>query len=154
MTPTDAYLASSKAMDDLRTLNARFIDNFVNNDVASHDAMLHARFIGVQSDGARIDRASYLKKWASGFHPNVIVYWDVRDEFITVIGNVALVRATNKHVIRHPCHDETGMTTYTDTYLYEAGAWKCIQAQITPVAMGKEPADDTIVSVYVNGVRQ
>ena len=68
-----------------------------------------------------------------------------------MIGNVALVRATNKHVMRHPCHDETGMTTYTDTYVYEHGAWRCIQAQITPVAIGKEPGDETIVSVYVEG---
>ncbi len=77
MTPADAYLASPKAMDDLRILNACFIDNFVTNDVASHDAILHARFIGVQSDGMRIDRASYLRKWAMGFDPNVVVYWDV-----------------------------------------------------------------------------
>jgi hypothetical protein len=154
MTPTDAYLASSNAMDDLRKLNARFIENFVTNDVASHDALLHAEFIGIRGDGSRIDRASYLEQWASGFDPDVIVYWDVRDELITLVGNVALVRATNKHVFRNAGCDETGMTTYTDTYLHEAGAWKCIQAQITPVAAGKEPADETIVSVYRNGVRQ
>lgn len=154
MTPTYAYLASPKAMDDLRKLNARFIDNFVTNDVASHDALLHAKFIGVRSDGSRIGRASYLEQWATGFDPDIIVYWDVRDELITLIGNVALVRSTNKHIFRNAGHDETSMTTYTDTYLFEAGAWKCIQAQITPVASGKESADDTIVSVYLNGVRQ
>ena len=151
---TPAYLASPKAMDDLRKLNARFIDNFVTNDVASHDALLHAEFIGVRSDGSRIGRASYLEQWATGFDPEVIVYWDVRDELITLIGNVALVRSTNKHVVRNAGCDETGMTTYTDTYLYQQGAWKCIQAQITPVAPGKEPADGTIVSVYIRGVRQ
>ncbi|MFI0847352.1 nuclear transport factor 2 family protein [Mesorhizobium sp. IMUNJ 23232] len=154
MTPVTAYLASPKAMDDLRDLNARFIENFLTNDVASHDALLHAEFIGVRSDGTRIGRASYLEQWATGFDPDIIVYWDVRDEFITLIGNVALVRSTNKHVFRHDGRDETGMTTYTDTYLYEAGAWKCIQAQITPIAPGKEPADETIASVYIKGVRQ
>ena len=153
MTPTDAYLASEKAIDDLRTINARFIENFINNDAAAHDALLHPRFIGIRSDGTRIGRAAYLQAWARGFDPKVIVYWDTRDELITVVGPVALVRATNKHVMRHPCHDETGMTTYTDTYVYEHGAWKCIQAQITPVAIGKEPDDETIVSVYVEGVR-
>ncbi len=154
MNATDAYLASSKAMDDVRRLNARFIENFVTNDVASHDALLHPKFIGVQSDGTRIGRASYLKKWEDGFDPDVIVYWDVRDELITIIGNVALVRSTNRHVIRHAGRDDIGMTTYTDTYLYEDGAWKCIQAQLTPIAAGKEPADETIVNVYLKGVRQ
>jgi len=78
----------------------------------------------------------------------------LRDELITIIGNVALVRATNKHVIRRDGRDITGMTTYTDTYVYEGGSWKCIQAQITPVAPEHEPGDDTILTVYLKGVNQ
>jgi ketosteroid isomerase-like protein len=153
MTPDDAYLASPKAIDDLRAINARFIDNFINNDVAAHDALLHPDFIAIRSDGTRVGRADYLKAWARGFDPGFIVYWDTRDELITVVGNVALVRATNKHVLRHPCHDETGMTVYTDTYVHERGAWTCIQAQSTPVAIGKEPDDETVISAWVEGVR-
>lgn len=148
------YLASPKAMADLRQLNARFIENFVTNDVASHDAMLHQDFIYIRSNGVRVDRASYLKAWATGFDPEVIVYWDVRDELITIIGNVALVRATNKEIIRHHGRETAAMSTYTDAYVYERGLWKCIQAQITPVAPDQEPSDDTIISVYIKGVRQ
>jgi len=43
------------------------------------------------------------------------------------------------------------MTVYTDTYVYERGAWTCIQAQITPVAIG--PGDETVISAWVEGVR-
>ena len=85
-------------MDELRALNARFIHNFVTNDVASHDAILHPGFINIWPTGQRWDRATYLKYWATAFDPKVIVYWDVRDELITVIGNVALVRSTNKSI--------------------------------------------------------
>ena len=138
-------------MDELRALNARFIHNFVTRDVASHDAILHPDFINIWPTGQCLDRASYLKYWATAFDPGVIVYWDVRDEFITVIGNVALVRATNKHTRRRDGKEVTGMTMYTDTYLFADGAWKCIQAQLTPVAGEYEPADDTIVSVYIEG---
>jgi len=92
---------------------------------------------------------TYLKYWATAFDPQIIVYWDVRDELITLIGDVALVRATNKHT-----KDVTGMTMYTDTYLFENGAWKCIQAQLTTVAPEHQPADDTIVSVCIEGQRQ
>lgn len=148
------YLASPRAMQDLRALNALFIENFVRNDVKSHDAILHPDFLYVRSNGARVDRAAYLKAWATGFDPQVIIYWDVRDELITIIGDVALVRATNKEIIRRDGRDIAAMSTYTDTYIHEAGAWKCIQAQITPVAKGQEPGDDTIISVYINGVRQ
>ena len=122
---------SAETMDELRALNARFIHNFVTNDVASHDAILHPGFINIWPTGQRWDRATYLKYWATAFDPKVIVYWDVRDELITVIGDVALVRSTNKHIRRRDGKEVTGMTMYTDTYLFENGAWKCIQAQLT-----------------------
>jgi len=147
------YLASPAAISDLCALNALFIENFIRNDVKSHDAILRADFICVRSNGARMDRATYLKMWATGFDPRVIVYWDVRDELITLVGNVALVRATNKEIVRRDGRDAVAMSTYTDIYVYERGAWKCIQAQITPVAPDQEPGDDTIVSTYINGVR-
>ena len=145
---------SIAVMDELRALNARFIHNFVTNDVASHDAILHPDFINIWPTGQRSDRATYLKYWATAFDPEVIVYWDVRDEFITVIGNVALVRSTNKHIRRRDGSEVTGMTMYTDTYLFENNLWKCIQAQLTAVAPENYPPDDTIVSVYLKGKLQ
>jgi len=35
---------SAETMKELRGLNARFIHNFVTNDVPSHDAILHPGF--------------------------------------------------------------------------------------------------------------
>jgi hypothetical protein len=69
---------SAETMNELRALNARFIHNFVTNDVASHDAILHPAFITILPTGQRWDRATYLKYWATAFDPDVIVYWDVR----------------------------------------------------------------------------
>src|SRR6266568_855140 len=83
---------SAETMKELRVLNARFIHNFVTNDVPSHDAILHPGFVNIWPTGQRWDRATYLKYWATAFDPKVIVYWDVRDELITVIGDVALAR--------------------------------------------------------------
>src|SRR5882757_7708752 len=87
-------------MNELRALNACFIHNFVTNDVASHDAILHARFINIWPTGQRWDRSTYLTYWATAFDPKVIVDWDARAELITVIGDVALVHSTNKHTRR------------------------------------------------------
>ena len=147
-------LQSDATINELRALNARFIHNFVTNDVGSHDAILHDSFINIWPTGQRWDRATYLKFWATAFDSKIMVYWDVRDELITVIGDVALVRATNKSIRRRDGKEVTGMTTYTDTYLFADGAWKCIQAQITAVAPEHYPADNTIVSVYIEGKRQ
>jgi hypothetical protein len=138
-------------LEKLRALNARFIHNFVTNDVPSHDAITHPRFLYISTSGARVDRATYLHQWATGFDPEVIVYWDVRDEKIDVYGDCALVRATNKHTRRVGGEDVTGMTSYTDTYVREQGRWLCVQAQLTTVAPDHYPGDETIVSRYVKG---
>ena len=146
--------AQEDAMRQLRALNARFIHNFVTKDVPSHDALIHERFLSMTSMGARQSRPDYLVRWATAFDPAVIVYWDYRDEQITIFDNVALVRATNKHTVRKNGTDTTGMTTYTDTYIRENGEWKCIQAQLTPVAPDHFPGDETIVAKYINGELQ
>jgi Domain of unknown function (DUF4440) len=154
MDQTLAHTQSSQIIRDLSTLNARFIHNYVTNDVASHDAILHPKFIYISGSGVRVAREPYLKRWANWFDPEETIYWDVRDELITVIGNVALVRSTNKYIERHGETETTGMATYTDAYLCENGAWKCIQAQITPVLPEHWPSDDTIIGIYIKGKRQ
>ena len=49
---------STETMNELRALNARFIHNFVTNDVASHGAILHPGFINIWPTGQRWDRAA------------------------------------------------------------------------------------------------
>ena len=138
----------------LSALNARFIHNYVTRDVASHDAITHPRFTLINSSGLYWGKAQYLDDWATAFDPDVVVYWDVRDERIDVFGDLALVRATNKHTVRRDGDEVTGMTTYTDTYLRENGKWLCIQAQLTPVAPEYYPPDSTIITRYVRRKRQ
>ena len=135
----------------LRALNKRFIHNFVTNDVPSHDAILHPRFICIGSSGARRERAPYLRDWAHGFDADTLVHWDTRDERIDLFGDVALVRATNKHIHLVLGSPVAGMTAYTDTYLREQGRWLCIQAQLTEVAPEHWPGDDTVISTYICG---
>lgn len=154
MTSDLSYLASPQALDDLRAINARFIQNFVTNDVASHDALLHPDFLTIQSDGEKVDRAEYLTRWATGFSPEVIPYWDTRDEHITLVDNVALVRSTNRFLVVTDGVAVERVATYTDTYVYRDGAWTCLQAQITPVQERHHPGEESIVSVYVDGVKQ
>lgn len=146
--------ALDETIAELKALNARFIHNFVTNDVKSHDAILHERFICITSRGEREGREKYLARWASGFDPEVFLYWDTRDELISLFGDVALVRATNKYIVRRNDVETTGMTTYTDTYIHEGGRWLCIQAQLTAVSPEHYPSDDTVVSKYVDGKLQ
>ena len=141
-------------LSELHALNARFIHNFVTNDVPSHDAITHERFLYISTSGARVEREEYLRQWATGFDPEVIVYWDVRDERIDVFRDCAMVRATNKYIQRADGQEVTGMTAYTDTYVRKGGRWLCIQAQLTNVSPENYPSDETIVNSYIMGLLQ
>lgn len=146
--------SNTSTLDELSALNKRFIHNFVTNDVASHDAILHPDFRAIYSAGNHIDRASYLEHWATGFDPEVITYWDMRDQRITVHGDVALVGATNRWIRVKDGVDVLGMTCYTDTYVRVGEKWLCILAQLTPVSAENYPSDQTIVVKYLRGVLQ
>jgi hypothetical protein len=149
-------------LEVLGALNKRFIHNFVTNDVASHDTLLHPGFRAIYGAGNHIDRASYLKHWAQGFDPDVITYWDMRDQRINVYGDVALVGAANRWVRVIDGVETLGMTCYTDTYVRvgngaghgAGGAWLCVLAQLTPVSREHYPRDETVVVKYLRGVRQ
>lgn len=141
-------------LDELRALNRLFIHNYVTNDVVAHDAILHPDFAYMSSDGRRVGRKAYLQAWASGFDPDVIIYWDMRDEAITITGDTALVRATNKYVERSNGRDEVGMASYTDVYVRHEGQWRCVHAQISNVTPAHWPGDDGIVCRYEMGVQQ
>jgi len=135
----------------LQALNKRFIHNFVTNDVASHDAMLHPQFRSITPQGAHVDRTAYLECWASGFNADVITYWDMRDERITLIGDTALVSATNKWTRVGPDGVTMGMTCYTDTYVRYKDKWLCVLAQLTQVSPDHYPPDTSIVVCYEKG---
>ncbi len=83
-----------------------------------------------------------------------IPYFDYRDEKIDVFDTTALLRSTNRSVRMIDGVESVGMTMYTDIYVEQDGAWKCIQAQITPVSPANYPPDATIVKKYVKGVAQ
>jgi hypothetical protein len=146
-------LASTDADDltQLKALNARFIHNFVTNDVPSHDQIIHPDFVLITTKGKWVNRKDYLTAWKTGFDADVYLYWDYRFEKITIIGSTALVRSVNKYTILKDGKETTAMSQYTDTYVKENGTWRCIQAQLTSVAPENYPGDETIVKKYIKG---
>jgi hypothetical protein len=145
--------ANTEADDlaQLKKLNAKFIHNFVTNDAASHDKIIHEKFQYITAQGKWVNRQDYLENWKTDFDPEQIIYWDYRFEKITIIGTTALVRSVNKYTVLDRGKETTGMSQYTDTYVKENGEWKCIQAQITIVTPENYPGDETIVKKYIKG---
>ena len=133
-------------MSALKRLNATFIHNFVTNDTAAHNRIIHKDFVCITSEGQYIDRKKYLDNWAHGF--DGFKYWDYRNEDIRIFGNTALVRSQNKYTVVRDGNEMTGTSMYTDIYIKENGQWKCIQAQITKVVPQYFAGDETIVKEY------
>jgi ketosteroid isomerase-like protein len=144
-------MTSDDDLAQLRALNARFIHNFVTNNVQSHDAIIRPEFVCITTTGKWLNRQDYLTQWKTGFDNEVYLYWDYRNEKITLIGNTALVRSVTKYTVLKDGKEVTGMTQYTDVYVKENGSWKCLQAQLTTVAPENYPGDETIVKKYVKG---
>jgi hypothetical protein len=143
---TEAQNSYNDDMAQLKALNAKFINNFVTNDSASHSKIIHNDFVCIASAGQYIDRQKYLNDWAHGF--DGFKYWDYRDENIKIFGSTALVHAKNKYIVVRDGKEITGMSLYTDTYVKENGQWKCVQAQITKLTPENYSTDETIVKKY------
>ncbi len=146
VSPVTKINAQQTDMDQLKKLNAIFIHNFVTNDTASHNLIIHKDFICITSEGQTIQRKEYMDEWAHGF--DGFKYWDYRNEDIKIFGSTALVHSQNKYVVVRDGKEITGMSMYTDVYVKENGEWKCVQAQLSKVIPQNFAGDETIVRKY------
>jgi hypothetical protein len=117
----------------LSALNAKFIKNYVTNDTASHNTIVHKDFVYISSSGKIVPRDAYMNNWAHDYDPKVYKSFEYSNEFIRIFGNMALVRANNTFSWMENGKLKHGKTVYTDTYVKENGRWWCVQAQITDV---------------------
>jgi hypothetical protein len=62
---TQSSMPSDSAV--LSKLNAQFIRNFLNQDAKEHAKIIHTNFVCIESNGAIIDRNTYLKKLGHRF---------------------------------------------------------------------------------------
>jgi hypothetical protein len=134
-----AYPASSKTNFNhaehsvLSDLNAQFIKNFLQQDAVAHSKIIHPDFVCIESNGVIVPRDKYLENWATDFDNSGYLSFSYSDESIRIFDTIALVTAKTTYTKLVDEKMVTGYTIYTDTYLKEAGNWKCVQVQITPV---------------------
>jgi hypothetical protein len=69
-----------------------------------------------------------------------------------VLGVRPCISLIQIYIVKQP-NDTTTMSTYTDTYLFQKGEWRCIRLQIQTLPPRKLPGDDVIVSVCIKGSR-
>jgi len=119
--------------EQLSELNAQFINNFINQNVKSHNEIIHKNFVCIEGDGSIVDRENYMKNWATDFANSGYTSFSYGDERIRIFGNMALVISKTTYIKTIDGKNITGHSVYTDTYIKENGRWWCVQAHITPV---------------------
>jgi ketosteroid isomerase-like protein len=119
---------------ELSELNRQFIENFTRQDATRHDAIIHKDFVCIQSDGSIVGREDYIRGWSTAYTHSGYTDFSYTDESIRIFGNMALVRSKTVYTKQIGDKELNGNSIYTDTYVKENHHWKCVQAQITPVA--------------------
>ena len=117
----------------LSELNRQFIRNFLQQDVAAQNKLIHPNFVCIESNGKIVHREEYLKNWATDFDNSGYQSFDYTDESIRIFHDMALVSARTVYTKSIDGKVVKGSTVYTDTYVKEKGQWRCVQAQLTPV---------------------
>ncbi len=123
----------NRDMEQLSSLNAQFIKNFITNDTLRHNEIIHKDFVYISSSGKIVNRDEYMKAWALGWDDKIDRSFEYKDEVIRIFGNMALVRSNTFYSRKENGNIPNEKTIYTDTYVKEDGRWWCVQAQITEV---------------------
>ncbi len=119
---------------ELSELNRQFIENFTNQDATRHDLIIHKDFVCIKGDGSIVGREDYIRGWSTAYTHSNYTDFSYTDESIRIFGDIALVRSKTVYTKKIGDKEVKGNSIYTDTYVKENHRWKCIQAQITPVA--------------------
>lgn len=119
--------------EKLSKLNTLFIKNFIAQDTATHNEIIHKDFVCIEGNGKIANRKEYMKAWATDYQSGNFIAFATTDEHIRIFGNVALVRSKSVFKYLQNGKEISGTSLYTDTYIKENGRWWCVQAQITPI---------------------
>lgn len=117
----------------LSALNAQFIANFLSADTVAHNTIIHPDFVCIESSGAIVQRAQYMKEWVHAYAESGYTSFSYEDEVIRIFGDMALVRSKTVYTKMVNGQPVKGNSVYTDTYVREKGRWWCVQAHITPL---------------------
>ncbi|NRF69306.1 nuclear transport factor 2 family protein [Aquincola sp. S2] len=104
----------------------------VRKDRAAIEANMHAAFFQISPRGERSSRTEFVDSLLDA--KLTIDPYTVDDLQVHLHGNTALLTATTRMSGRYDGKPFSTHYRYIDVYLREAGAWKIVSVQITPLA--------------------
>lgn len=130
-TAEPAWQGHDPAGDDasvLLALNERYVAAFRDADVAWYGAHLAPDYLLIAGDGAALDRAATLARYAQPTFATTMRSFPVGQVRVRRFHDVALVHAENAYELKD---GRRGVSRYTDIWHRRDGRWLCIAAHIT-----------------------
>jgi ketosteroid isomerase-like protein len=112
-------------LDVLHALNRDYIDSVQNGDVRRFDEILAADFYCSNPDGTLVDRAGFLVQTA---RPVTIADLRAEDVLIRIFGDTAIIHARTTYTL---ADGRQGGGRYTDVWVRQGRAWRCVSAHVT-----------------------
>lgn len=106
-------------------LNERYIEAFLNADVAWYAEHLADDFIFIDGSGAVFGKSEFLTQAAT--KPDISDY-KLQDVHVRIFGETAVVQAAG--LFTRP-DGSAGVSRYTDIYVSGPGGWRVVSAQVT-----------------------
>ncbi len=115
----------------LENIERRWVEAFMQNDVAFVDSVLAPEFVATYGDGARGNRARELQL-VKEFNYQVDE-WTVSDFTVKVFGDTAVVWFTQRMVGPIQGKPTEIVARYMDVFVNRDGRWLCVGSQSTRV---------------------
>jgi hypothetical protein len=126
-----AWRGQDPKLDDpalLQALNESYVQAFRDADVAWYAAHLAPDYLMIAGDGALLDRAATLERFAQPTFATAMRSFPVGRVQVRRFHDVALIHAENAYELKD---GRKGVSRYTDIWQRRGGRWVCIAAHIT-----------------------
>jgi ketosteroid isomerase-like protein len=116
----------------LEALNRRWMESYVNGDVAFLEQHLAEDYVGTFPDGAVLDKKAEIHALLSG----AVVLHEMRasEMRVRLYGEAAVITGQSTIKARVQGHDESGQFRFTDVWIKHGERWLAVASQVTRIA--------------------
>jgi ketosteroid isomerase-like protein len=124
--------SANDLMKHLEALNRRWMESYVNRDVAFLEQHLADEYVSTFPDGAVLDKRGEIEALSSG----AVILGVMRPNEMTVrlYGDAAVITGQSTLKARVKDRDESGEFRFTDVWVRHGERWLAVASQVTRIA--------------------
>lgn len=116
----------------LEALNRRWMESYVNGDVAFLEQHLAQDYVSIFPDGAVLDKKGEIEALMSG--AVALQEMHASEMTVRVYGDAAVITGQSTIRARVKGRDESGQFRFTDVWIKQGEQWLAVASQVTRIA--------------------